>query len=186
MNFENYVDSETCYGCIDNTDSFGNPDNFNVKKFIKKVAPFALPPLAIAIKAKELKQAKQKQKAQKRELQQFRDAATVSGGRPATTATNTLQNESMQTMPGQIGTEAGAVTMPAASAQQQSMGGGGGGFYPDEDINTVSPVESQQTAAGAKELPGVTVTSKKTNWLLIIGVAAAVIILILVLSKSKK
>jgi hypothetical protein len=202
----NIADSETCYNCIDDdTDYFGNPDNLfgrnKQKKAEKKIkkAEKALAKGQIKKAARKMKKATpilNKIAAQQQNIigakQQLSDINTT---KQVIDATSTGETESPYTDAGQIGSEAGAVTYGSRAAQTQTLagssgdisGGGGGGDFMEDIYSTANEGgETGLTADTAKELQGVTVTAKKTNWLLIGGIAIGAIVLVMILMKSLK
>lgn len=204
------IDSETCFNCMDDeTDSFGNYENSaqvydslfgrNKQKKAEKKLKKAEKALA---KGQLKKAAKKMRKAQpilnkiQQEQQQLLGAKQQLQDINQTTnvinTTDTRATESLNTSPGQIGSEAGSTTMPASLAQQQSLGGanggmsgGGGGGDSIEDVNSTSGIETS-TEDNPKDLSGVTVTSKKTNIVLIVIVAVVAIAAIFFLPKLLK
>lgn len=206
-NEQNLVDSEALDFLMEGGDSFGYPDydadNFKLpkiklnKKLLKKINPIAgiatialggalskkitrKPLLGVAGAAKDL--VKMAKKANNT------DDVTQAYNR-VLNASNTVVNESSATDPGQIGTEAGAITVPSYSANQQSLAGGGAGdIGGDYSVDIESTGGETSTATDPKELPGVTVTSGKPNWLLLGIIAALAVVAVIYITKysSKK
>jgi hypothetical protein len=207
---QNYVDSETTYNCLDeDNEDFGfvtasTPDNiFGIKRNKEKKAERKIAKAEkqlekghtkaaarkLAKGTKLLNEIQSKQTAVQMAQQQIQDVKSKQGeleaDLPRINAVSTKQNESLSTQAGQIGSEAGATTMPASSAALQSMGGGGGDIPQDTSADYTPANGETSTDDAPKQLPGVTVTASKTNWVLIIGIAAAAIILLFVIIKSK-
>lgn len=177
----------SCHCLDDNDNDFGftdfTPDNFSIKKIVKKVfkpLSLAVPVIGLAKKAADLSKLKKINKQNAVIAQRV--------------TTNTLPVDINIPRPpassvGQIGYNAGAVTTPSNVAQQQSLGGSGGDIayegsgYAD-DTNTVN--SGLSTPENPKELGGVTVTASKTNWLLIGIIAVVIIVAIVLIVKSKK
>lgn len=187
MYTQKFVDSEACNHCMDETDSFGNqPDNFNLKKFIKKANPitgFATILNPAHIIANTIKKGKTIVKATK--------AYNPNSVPVVVNAVNTAQTESLSTPPGQIGTEAGAITQPSYAAQQLQTSGGGAGDVPMDNSlqDTTLGQPETSTASNPTELDGVLLKPVgKTNWLMIaiiVIIAAGGLYFILKTSKNK-
>ena len=185
---------------FDDTDSMGNPDsifglgkNRQLKKADKKAAK-AVKKLAKGnFKAAERKQKKAdkiytkvaQQQAVAKDLIKKKD--DINRNQQLLNATDPVYTESMNVEPGQIGSNAGATTMNAGQAALQTMGGSGGDIGTDE-TTAIHSASDEPTGwlANEKELAGVTVTSKKTNWLLIAVIAVVAIAGIILLMKNKK
>jgi len=180
---------------MDDTDSFGNSDSLfglgNQKKRAER-----------KIKKAEKKLEKGKTKKAERKLEkgtsilgkiQEQQSKLISAKQQIGDVNQTkdyiksfvpAQTESMQTTAGQIGTEAGATVVPSDLAYKQYLQGsagditasGGGGSMSDLE-STTGGIETS-TEAAPKELQGVTVTAKKTNWIMIAAIGAAILLVV--------
>lgn len=207
---KNIVDSEMeDYILNDDTDSFGNPDvgvyvedeflgigkRNKQKKAEKKIKKAEKQLSKGHIKAAERKLKKgtailnKIQGAQGRTLDAAQKIGDINATKQVIDSTLTKSTESMNTAPGQIGSESGPVTMSSDAANRQTLGGGGGDIS-DSDTTSTEVGDTGSTLSTtpdkAKELGGVTVTAHK-NWILIAIIIVVVIIgVIYFVKKSNK
>lgn len=186
---ENYRGNDIDNSFIDNTDSFGNVDELISNSFLgigkrnkQKQGEKKLRKSIKQLEKGHTKAAERKLKKgtnilsniskqqqgiislQKLQSKINEDKMNINKTKPVLDSTNVQQTESLSTQAGQIGTEAGSTVIPAESSQLNSGSGGGTGAGDiDSNVNDLPTGE----LANEKELTGVTVKSKKTNWFLI-------------------
>lgn len=204
MTQDNYCSDSGCHCLDDGFDSFGNPDNlFGSKKKKEKkhqaaiikmsnagIATIKNPNIIQLLSGKAAANKAEKRSGQVAAIadKNYNSATSYAESmRKNQEAANLMSNPNVSTS-GQMGTEAGATTMNSSQAATQSGGGGGGDIGSDStsDITDTGSGGGLSTADNPKVEAGVTVKSKKTNWIMIGLIVAIVIVAVVFIIKSSK